>query len=605
MLWLLFIVISAFFGFNILQLLKSENHQFFLTCSISWLIGSMISSFIIFIFHFLLPLNAFLTILTMLVETITILLINKTKKQKINISAFKRIFLFESENKLYYLLFFIASITTLNLYISFSHYPKSLPRGSFSYIETELSFIESTRKGINRRRKHPFFYQDPLNNQQYFSTSSIPLLFVSALDSLGCGYIESSVIISFLNILSTIISIFYYSRMFKSDPFIVSLTYLLNSGWSFFRYFYGEYNCKSRDYIHDICGRTYIPWHSLIGFFMIYSKEASFSIPLSLFTCVYLLYNKSKSHLKSRLYICAGILASLIPSPGVSICTFLLGSCFPSSFGYFMPFSLSIIPKLIGLRITYYPLWREYQMNGVFFAPIVLWFNQFGPTFFSMIFPSSALYSPASLHEFLSNISSFLLMNFFRIGNGHFENIIGIMAVTMPMASVYFVDFLDRLITLAQNPLKKGVTKSLVAFIFVSYVLGGVLVMFSISTNYATFMKTEDFKLANWISNNVKSDELIVADSYSLNPAAVLTGRQILCGDLKVLFYRSSNVTESLKIIRTIERTREIMTSMKLLNGNYFMAKNRSRLDKIAQNRMNNLSLIYNNKIWTVYTIKK
>ena len=67
------------------------------------------------------------------------------------------------------------------------------------------------------------------------------------------------------------------------------------------------------------------------------------------------------------------------------------------------------------------------------------------------------------------------------------------------------------------------------------------------------FLDKYDIQCGEWIKKNINRFDLIISDPVKNNPGPLIGGRQILCGDMKILWQADSNVTKSLQYIRQIE----------------------------------------------------
>lgn len=603
MFWLIFLASSICFGFTIIQFIRIDLLPLCFYISISWVFGAMFTSIIIFILNFLLPLNWFLAFVTIAIQSATIyyirIYLKKTRKQSyLNISSIR----LEGPAGLYFLLAFVSVITAIHLFLCFYQFPSKIPSEASDFIDLEMSFISSVRYGINKWRRNLFLYKDPLNLNGYFVNPSLPLLFAAALDALGLDYAESTVIISFLNTVSTAVFIYHYMAYFSHHPLLCSICFMFNGSLTFFRILFGE-TCQNNDYVRNICYRTQVPWYSLIGSLMTFSKEFSFALPLSIISLLFAQY-PNRQNAGRQYYLIAGIAAALNPSVGSSTCLFLVCSCFSKSFKYVMPFILTLIPKFFKINFQNFPIWREYQMYGIFYACIVVWFDQFGPMLISMFIPISAADDNITVHRFLAFASGFLLINLNRFGNSYFENVIAIMTVILPSICIYFVEDLNYITKFFKNQLYRGILSAIAIFIYVSFIAGGIAGIFHISDVPMKLLSAPDIDCGKWIIKNIKRYETILSEPIKHNPGSLISGRQLLCGDLNMVWKSGANVTQSLRLIRQVEITKKPKQIMNIINSNYFATIKGTLLNDLARRGRSNLVLLYENQKYEIYKIK-
>ena len=91
----------------------------------------------------------------------------------------------------------------------YSSFPTSIPTYASEIFEFESSFIQSILHGINRKRPNLLTFQDPQLHGGLLSLSYYPLFYVASLMKLGLSYDKASLIVCFLNTLSTIVFLFY------------------------------------------------------------------------------------------------------------------------------------------------------------------------------------------------------------------------------------------------------------------------------------------------------------------------------------------------------------------------------------------------------------
>lgn len=602
MFWIIFLSSTIAFGFTIVQYISIDRYPFCFYFGISWIFGSMLTSLLIFIIHFIIPFNFIFVLLILIIQCATVYFIGKYLKKKRK-SRFLKISLIRFENSagLYSLLFCVSLIISIHLFLCFCQYPYTIPKEANEFIDLEISFISSVRYGINKRRSNIFFYKDPLNSNDYFPKPSLPFLYTAVLETFGLDYAEASIIICFLNTICASIFLYHYTFHFSHHPFLVCICFMFNGGLSFFRILFGS-KCENNDYMRNICYKTPVPWYSIIGTLLVFSKEFSFSLPLSIVSVMFAQFHKKQNAFR-QFYLISAIALTLNPSVGSSTCIFMVCSCFSKSFKYIMPFIITLIPKYIGVYFQDFPVWREYQMFGVFYACLVVWFDQFGPMLLSMFLPVPAIDDNSSVHRHLTFTSAFLLINLFRFGNSSFENIVAIMTVILPMICIYFVEdlFFFEKIFGNNNQIQQGIFSGIFIFIYVTFIIGGIVCIFTISTNHTIFLDKYDIQCGEWIKKNINRFDLIISDPVKNNPGPLIGGHQILCGDMKILWQADSNVTKSLQYIRQIEINKNFEKVMQNIGAKYLLLSQQSIFNRFIKIGEGELSSLFENQNWKVF----
>jgi hypothetical protein len=414
------------------------------------------------------------------------------------------------------------------------------------------------------------------------------------MHAIGGPFEAISFLVCFLNTLSTASIIYWYAALLTRFPILVSLVYLFNGGWAALHAF-SKPDCRTGDLVHDICFRAFVPMRQILGYFLSFSKTDSYAIPLSIATIAFVPMQRGW-----RICTFTGFLAALTPNTAASAAAFAFGSCFSSGFLYFIPFALFLVPRLSSLALRAYPLWREYQMAGAFFAPIVSWWDMLGPLFFGMI-PTYRSQALVWVHRMLAYMAVFLLLELFRFGHDQSDNILAICGVAMPFLAVNFMEVVSQLWLSRSRSVAKGVAQSLLGAVFVVGVAGGALGILSLHRK-SVGISTVAWDAGEWIRRNVEKGEVIIANAEALVPATVVAGRQIFCGEIGALWRRGANLRFGLQMVRHIERTGQVARSMSQLGVNLMFTRKGTRLEEVAAADPK-LIVVYLNEAWTLYRL--
>lgn len=601
-LYLLFVATTMIFGHFLILLIRMEPYQLCFQLSASWLLGSMSTSLIYYLAHFILPINLVTTSMVIgaqLFMSITI--------RQVLISIHKSKYhphfrlLPEKSPWIYILLCLVTIIAGTNLILTYSKFPNELPAASRSVFDIESSFVSSVRRGVNKRRRNVFYYKDPLILGQTFNMPSFPLLYICGMCSLFGNYIEASIVVCLLNILATTVFIYTFAQMHTKNAFLTSLAYLFNSGWAFFRAYFGD-NCPTNDYVHDVCSKIPIPWYQTVSFFLSFLKSSSYTIPMTLFI-INMLFNNSSIKRFRRFYLIAGIFSILLPNPSTTCALFIFASCIPNCWKFFMPFAIPAVLKMKGITIRSFPIWREYQMTGIFFSPFVSMFDSFGPVIFTIMLPFLGTPTMIAFRNYTSAVSCLILLVFFRIGNEYFENIIAITSVCLPIFIVVFINTLSYFIHMSKDPHYNGVAWSFCIIFLGCFIAGGLMHLKKVEATKIPGLDKNDIEIAEFIVSKTKKKSIITTETDPLNPATVIAGRQILCGPFKDLWYRGANITTALNNYREIERNNKASDVMARLGSQYLMCKIGSKLHSIATSDQTQGTTIYQNQKWMLVKI--
>lgn len=479
----------------------------------------------------------------------------------------------------------VIGITALiYLNAAYKDYPNKFPLLGIDIFEMEFSFVQSVLKGANYPRKHAFYFIDPMHANHPFIKPVCPLLYTSALCCTGFTYAEASMVISFLNIISAVVSLCFYAGTYTKMFVVAVLCYFFNGGWAFFRN-YGE-TSYNNDLIHEIGRNIPTPGYQITAFFLTLSKESSYAIPMAILTIALAQLNR-QSH---STYFLAGILASLNPSISTCFALFITISCYHHSWKYILPFAVSIAPKLIiNPQISYKPMWQEYQMDGYFYSQILEWFDAFGfPFIMVLLIPIySYYYNSVIVHRFFAVMSSFVFLCFIRFGNDIFENSIGIHAVFFPYVLVLFAEFLSKRYHYIGNKMMRGAFIAISLMAVSVYVLGGIISMRQMVFNKKICFQEKDFEVGHQMEKLIPMKEVVFCDSIYFNPISAIAGRQVYLANSKYLWKIGADIHHEIDVIHHARMTLDAIPLMEDLGYKYllesssklFIATNSSQLE--------------------------
>ena len=597
MLWLALVASSTLCGFAVIEVVRRASLTVVVQVSLAWLIGSLGTGAVLFAVNFFVPINIVTTGVICAAEFYACYLYFRTwRGWLVREKGARFSLMFESTWKFFLAVSATGVVSSVYLLASFWHFPWGMPEGASGVIDLEVSFIESVLSGVNKWRSNVIMYKDPRLMGQKFLQPTLPLLFAAGLCAMGAGYDAASVFIGWMNCVASAALGYYVFAHVTQFPLYATVCFICNSGWAFFRHAFGD--CPDGDLVRDVCARCPVAWYQTLGYFLCFSKSASYTIPMALVVMLFIqMVSERGAHLY---YLLAGVVMVLIPSPGVSIALFIMATCYPSSFRTFGPFCACILFKMIGLRIKSFPIWRECQMQGVFFAPFFFLHDAFGPLSFGLWLWPVAVLSIQHLHRLAVCFAAFIFHAFFRIGNGQEESILAMTSVVLPIVACLFVDAQQDIERSLASPASKGIFLGIRIVITSTIILGC-----AISLNRMRIVEVlsdDDIELGKWILSNIPRKARILTECHALTPATVIAGRQILCGDVQTLWRGGSNVTAALRIVNELERTKNALDIMNRLKSHFVLSRIGDALSFIANET--NLTVLFSNKHWTLYTTR-
>jgi hypothetical protein len=250
----------------------------------------------------------------------------------------------------------------------------------------------------------------------------------------------------------------------------------------------------------------------------------------------------------------SGLLAALIPSVPASFAAFGFLAGIPNAFTRALPFAASLVMRLRPFTFVYKPLFREAEMRGTFFAPIVIWFLALGPVFLVLFFFGWKLPKDRLRNYLFAATGPFLILQFIREGLDHWANAVAIAAIALPFAIVFFTELLRRYINWTQDPEYKGAAAYIVTATVAFLLFGGYICLTRIAKAPTEFFSPEDTELAGWIRKTVPADAIILVKSRELHPV-LLTGRQQVLADRALVWNIGFNISNKLEQIDLLLKT--------------------------------------------------
>jgi hypothetical protein len=534
MLWLVVVAASTWFGYQIIQFARLTNLGFLPRVFSGWLLGSILCGMVLYITTFIIPLSFIHTLL------LAIVLIGASA------ALLKRGPRGKSNSELTpWLLFYLLLTAGISLRYCASLYNR-LPLhgpGSFAAIyDTEISFITSVISGCNRR--HLLYYNNPLIAGEKFHGSALPLLFTAVCMTFGASYSDASIIISFMNTVSTAFAVYAVARKFTKWPVVSSLLFLFSGSWAGYVYFRAVNRmAPENDLVHQFQPTHQTVWFQTFASLLSMAKCSSYSIALSQFAIYW-----SPSLL-------SGVMTALIPSVAASFGMFGLFAGIPNSLTQILPFAVSAVPRLYPFIYRYRPLYREAEMRGTFFAPLVIWFLALGPVFVVVLLFLWKLPKDKLRQYVFAAIGPFLLLHFLREGVDHFQNAVAISCIALPFVMIFFTELLRKFTTWPEDMEYQGSATFVVAATVAFLLFGGYICASRIARHSIPYLSRDDLELVKAVLNDVPAAAVVLGRSKVLHPL-VMTGRQQFLADRMLVWNYGFNIATKLdQIDRLLHET--------------------------------------------------
>ena len=544
-----FLILSTvLFGSSIILLIKQSTFSLILHLLLGWLTGSMITGiFVTILTHFIQLTTLFVVeiiIAQVIFSAAAVLLLYVLHKSdfkyrlKINLEAHP------------WLLLSLVIAGIASIYFSgnfYKYFPHFIPKQARYDVETEHSIIASIIGGCNV--KHPKFFslEDPFLYKSNFKKSPITYSFSACLLKISGSYKDVSILICFFNSLATAYAMFTLSSQFTKFQLVCVLLLLFNGSWGFIKYF--RVRDVHADLVHN-WGREYnTPFYQIFFKFLISSKDASFSLPIALFA-VTLTCSPKRTKGFSGVFAIAGLLAALCPSFMSSIAVFIFAACNYNSFLEVIPFALSLFIKYRNGALKYMPVWKEYQMNGVFFSQIWCWFEAFGPIAFSISLFPFIVREPYLIQRCITVLCSLAFCSFFRNGGYYEDGALAVASTVFPIYIIATVHMFNKCISEIYGN-TRGYILGLGAAC-VALMVGSGLVSCTRSTSQLMVGIPEKAMIVEkWIRSHSSYNSLFYAPNIEMIPITFLTGRRIITGLPGDLWRRGEKYSEIVSKVNT------------------------------------------------------
>ena len=522
MIWgILFAVTTTAFGVMLRIRIQKSRNAIISCLAAGWLIGSMTTGFVIFITGFFIPLSLTHILCVMVLQVLVALYLYVKGGIMLSFGNWFTVVT----------VLLVAACGLFHLIDVYRDSPEKVHSEIHEFFDFEVSFVNSVLRGCNYRRSSFSVFSDPLHAGHTVCIPVLPNLYLTALVTAGMSFESASILIKFMNIVSTECAIILLAGDLMAPVITVMLLFMFNCGL-----------------VSDASTMSL-----LVG-----SNHGSFSIPITLFSIFFA--SQRQSH---EFYILAGVFLAMNPSPAASLASLVCISNFANSVKVTLPFALSVLPKLFDAKISYKPFWIEHQMNGVFYSQILVWFEYLGPAFFGIIVFWMCR-SGLLVHRFLSAMAGWIVLCFARFGNDRLENTIGITGVFLPLLIISLVQYLKE--RLHNHDTVKGAVLAL-AVISIIY---GVKQLFN--GRKLDGFSVQDFDIAEVIEKFVK-DERVFSLEMDRNPAAVLSGRAVFAHNVTSLWRRGAAVKSEVEALRWIKQTGNIYEIMKRLGYKILLMK--------------------------------
>jgi hypothetical protein len=515
MIWLLLFCSSIWLGYELIPFFKTRDLSFFIRLFSGWLLGVQITSIALYVCTAIIPLNAFLVIVVASAEiAVSFIAMRKSKKFP---------FSFDKSPWFMVLILFTCGSSLKYLAAIYGKAPQSIPFAMTATMDREISFISSVLYGCNRRRSNILFFAEPLIKDKHFYGYSLPLLFTAGLMAGGLSYGSASIIICFMNTVATSFAIFNFAKKYTKWPVLASFLFLFSGSWAGYLYFKAANRLNpENDLVHQLSKNHITCWYHPFAHLLSLSKSTSFSVAFAQYSIFW-----QSSPLSPFFAACC-------PSLATSIAVFGTLVGMPCDMKTLCKCALTLLLRLYPFTFTYKPLFREAEMRGTFFAPIVIWYQALGPVFVVIALFFWLLPRGTFKFYFIASVGPFLILNFFREGNDHLQNACAIASTTFPLAIVAFTELMRKFINWPQDEENKGIAAFFMSATVAFLLFGGYITSKRIEGHQINVYTKHDIEASEWIKG-LPRDAVIYTDSKVLSPVA-LSGRQQFIGSKAELF---------------------------------------------------------------------
>jgi hypothetical protein len=419
----------------------------------------------------------------------------------------------------------------------------------------------------------------------------LPLLFAASLEATDLSFLDVLVVTAMMNSMAAAAAMFRLaSKFFAQRQFLATLLFLFGGSWGLLQTF-GR-TLVDEDFVNETGRGAPTPHFYMFGIHLCFSLGGTFAIPMALSA----LFFAQGGALPVPRFFTAGILMTLNPSLATTIAFFICVSNYSDAFRYVMPFALSILPKCIGVRFVIKPLWREYQMQGVFFAELISFVDSIGlpylALFASVLFWKERLY----FHRCLSSLTAFALLCVVRQGNGHMANDVAISAIFLPFLHINFLKVVDRL--------REGVTRRMwrgIAMMASCMAIGLVLGSGAVTCRRMMFTRMSGFHpdMFQWavlLNQMVPRGETVLTHLQRFNPVSLIAGRQLVLGSYDDLWLRGNDYLPAWVLYEQLARKgAEFMFEQGI---NYLLEYKPSRTFIWQTQQIEDFNLMWQNELW-------
>jgi hypothetical protein len=260
-----------------------------------------------------------------------------------------------------------------------------------------------------------------------------------------------------------------------------------------------------------------------------FSLEAGFSIPLVAFalTTAHSLHTRK---LVPTFALIAGVCVILTPSAAAVVAFFACALNFDHTSSALFVFLLVLPVKLFGLSFMLIPIWREYQVRGLFLSQFGALFDSIGIPYVSIFFLWLLRVDHLLLHRTLSALAPLALICFIRQGNDLRQNDIALTGIVLPVFFVLFVRCLTLLKEKVRSPVLIGVFHFAYWAIIVYIIVSGLAWLVKLVTTVEPGLNAKAVEFGKTIASFVPPTAVVMADRRFPNPVSIIAGRQVWYG---------------------------------------------------------------------------
>ena len=586
-----FIITTVFLGNLILMAMRPKPIGLLTHIVLGWLVGFSITSFFLYILTFIVPINMFVMLIVIAAQWLLMFILSLKRKLPKAFAFQFNLPRLEQSLPFFFCVFVAAFYGFAHLYDMFICFPEKTPFLSAPIIDEEIAVTNSILYGRNRR--HLLWLDDPLAYGKKYHNSYMPHFYTAALIALNADYRSATFTLAFINVITASVLLFNYLTTNTKNTILAFFIFMFNGGIAAYRPLFSKYSVED-DLLTNVGDKCQIPWYQTIAFLLCASKDASFSICMSL-AVLFMIRAKKVKNVK-RQFLIAAFFAVFIPNPGACFAMFLMLSSYGDSFMTIMPFSLVLLFKMHGQKIQHFPLWREQQMSGHLVSEVTMLFKGMWLMPIGFVFSLLLNTSIDWAHRDLTALSVFVLMLFIRVGNSTYNNIVAITCTVLPIMSANFADTFYFIKNYDNFEVQRTIRTAILSITYGMFLLGGVVSGYRMIYAQVDCFTANSIQASKWISEIVGPNEVVLSRAHAFNPAS-LCGRQVISGDFRNTWLRGANITNSVALIRQSE-----LSSWKdvanILSAKVLLVPNGStdNIDGFLPYKSNSAWLLYVNK---------